>query len=155
MSRIGDSSMNTAPSGPSQKYMPMPRTTGIAAEIAGSRCLRGRSGGAGSSTFDAAVRPGHAWRPVELDAVARGDGLDGAQVVADLEAEVADLGVLAGPQHLRRGDRDAVDDDAVLRAEVGDRHDVGDVDAAVPPADACWSLMTMSQSRSRPSRLSP
>ena len=51
MSRIGDSSMNTAPSGPSQKYMPMPSTTGIAAEIAGSRCLRGRSGGAGSSTL--------------------------------------------------------------------------------------------------------
>ena len=82
----------------------------------------------------AAVRTGHAWRPVELDAVARGNGLDGAEVVADLEAEVADRRVLAGPQHLRRRDRDAVDDDAVLGAEIGDRHDVGDVDAAVPPA---------------------
>ena len=51
ISRIGDSSMKTAPIGPSQKYMPMPSTTGIAAEIAGRRCLRGRSGGAGSSTL--------------------------------------------------------------------------------------------------------
>ncbi len=51
INRIGDSSMNTAPSGPSQKYMPMPRMTGIAAEMAGIRCLRGRSGGAGSSTL--------------------------------------------------------------------------------------------------------
>ena len=58
-------------------------------------------------------------------------GFDGADVVADRQRQVADLGRLPGSQHGRRGDRRATDDDAVLRAEVGDRDDVGDGDAGV------------------------
>ena len=81
--------------------------------------------------LDPAVRAGDPRRAVELDAVARRQRLDGADVVADRQRQVADLRRLPGPQHGRRGDRRVADDDAVLRAEVGDRDDVGDRDAGV------------------------
>ena len=103
----------------------------------------------------AAVRAGHARRPVELDAVARGNGLDGAQVVADLEAEVTDR---------RRPGRAAAPSGVVIATPSTTTPFFEPRSVIVTTSVtlmrqcrrvACWSLMTMSQSRSRPSRLSP
>ena len=111
--------------------MTTPISNGSTAEIIGSRCRRGRSGGAGISTSTPPYGPVDARRPVELDAVVRGDGLDGAQVVADRQRQVAEQGGLARAQDRRRDDRRVADDDPVLRAEVGDRDHVADRDAGV------------------------
>ncbi len=81
--------------------------------------------------LDAAVGPVDARRTVELDPVLRGDGFDGAQVVADRQREVAEQGGVARAQERRRNDRRVADDDPVLRAEVGDRDHVADRDAGV------------------------
>ena len=111
--------------------MTMPSSTGRTALIIGRRWRRGRSGGAGSSTSTPPY--GRVTRGGRLNSTRLRDAsASTARTWSRIDSvEVADLGRLPGPQHGRRGDRRAADDDAVLRAEVGDRDDVGDRDAGV------------------------